>query len=83
MNHYLVIFDRSHGEMLRFQRYDDRDQALDARFTAEREYRDQADIEIVVLGAISGDSLRRTHGRYFKNFQELAAGALAAGAQEA
>ena len=75
MNHYLVVFDRSKGEMLRLQRFSDRDDALHARFAEERERRGEPDIEVVVLGAISGESLRRTHGRYFKDFEQLAAGA--------
>jgi hypothetical protein len=75
MNHYLVVFDRSKGEVLRLQRYSDRDDALRARFTEEREHRGDPDIEVVVLGARSGESLRRTHGRYFKDFEQLAASA--------
>lgn len=75
MNHYLVVFDRSKGEVLRLQRFSDRDDALQARFAEERDHRGESDIEIVVLGAISGESLRRTHGRYFKDFEQLAASA--------
>ena len=75
MNHYLMVFDRSKGEILRLHRYSDRNDALHARFAEERRYGDESDIEVVVLGAISGESLQRTHGRYFKNFDQLAAGA--------
>jgi hypothetical protein len=75
VNHYLVVFDRSKGKVLRIQRYSDRNAALDARFSEEREHSSESDIEVVVLGAVSGDSLRRTHGRYFKDFDELASGA--------
>lgn len=75
MNHYLVVFNRSKGEIISLRRYSDRDDALRARFAEERERRGDSDIEVVVLGARSGESLRRTHGRYFKDFQQLAAGA--------
>ena len=75
MNHYLVVFDRSKGELIRLQRFGNRDDALRARFAEERTRQDEPDIEVVVLGAISGESLRRTHGRYFKDFEQLAAGA--------
>jgi hypothetical protein len=77
VNHYLVVFDRSSGEVLRRQRFGDPGEALRARFAEERKRRGEADIEIVVLGAESWDSLRRTHGRYFKDFDELAAEARA------
>ena len=46
--------------------------ALAARFEAERELRDEPDVEIVVLSADSWDALRRTHARYFERVQELA-----------
>ena len=75
MNHYLVVFDRSEGRVLRRQRYGNPDEALAARFAEEREHRGEADIEVVVLGATSWESVRRTHGRYFKDFDELAAAA--------
>lgn len=73
MNHYLVVFDRSKGEVLRHKRYDDRNDALAARFAAEREHSGDPEIEVVVLGARSWDDVKRTHGRYFKGFGQLAA----------
>ena len=75
MNHYLVVFNRSKGAIMHHQRYRNRDDELRARFSEERKHHDEPDIEVVVLGAVSWDSLRRTHGRYFKDFDELAAGA--------
>jgi hypothetical protein len=71
MNHYLVVFDRSKGTVLRHQRYRDRNKALEARFAAEREHQDEPAIEVVVLGAQSWEALKRTHGRYFKSFDQL------------
>jgi hypothetical protein len=75
MNHYLVVFDRSKGAVLRRQHYADRNQALEARFAAERQYRDDPDIEVVVLGGRSWEALERTHGRYFKSIDQLASSA--------
>jgi hypothetical protein len=75
VNHYLVVFDRSSGKVLRRQRFSDPGKALDARFAEERKHRGETSIEVVVLGADSWDSLKRTHGRYFKGFDQLAAGA--------
>jgi hypothetical protein len=73
VNHYLVVFDRSKGEVLRHKRCDDRNDALAARFAAEREHSGDPEIEVVVLGARSWDDVKRTHGRYFKGFGQLAA----------
>lgn len=75
MNHYLVVFDRSKSEVLQRRRFSDANKALEARFEAEREYRDDPDIEVVVLSARSVDALRHTHGRYFKGFGQLASSA--------
>lgn len=74
MNHYLVVFDRSKGDVIRLHRYADRGAALSARFAAEIEFRDDPDIEVVVLGAHSQDALKRTHSRYFKGLAQLAGG---------
>lgn len=73
MNHYLVVFDRSRGEVIHHERYQNRSKALEARFAAEREHSADADIEVVVLGARSWEDVQRTHGRYFKDFDQLAA----------
>jgi len=80
MHHYLVIYNRREGRIVRGQDYETADIALKARFTAEREFSGQSDIEIVVLGGESWESLHRTHGRYFEGVQELAAAALAGAA---
>jgi hypothetical protein len=71
MNHYLVVFARSKGEVLRHQEYRNRGDALEARFAEERNHRDDPDIEIVVLGASSWDALMRTHARYVKRLDQL------------
>jgi hypothetical protein len=73
VNHYLVVFDRSRGVVVRHKLYRDRNAALAARFAAEREHSGDPDIEVVVLGARSWDDVKRTHGRYFKGFGQLAA----------
>jgi len=73
VNHYLVVFDRSRGTVVHHKRYADRNDALAARFAAEREHSGDPNIEVVVLGARSWEDVKRTHGRYFKGFGQLAA----------
>ena len=73
MNHYLVVFDRSKGQVLRHKLYHDRNDALAARFAAERKHSGEPDIEVVVLGARSWADVKRTHGRYFKGLGQIAA----------
>jgi len=47
-------------------------EALAARFTAEREFENEPEIEIVVLGGESWQAVELTHSRYFKRVQDLA-----------
>ena len=76
MNQYLLIYDRRAGKIIRHRRFDAAGTALSARFEAEREFRQQPDVEVVVLGADSWDALQHTHARYFNSVQELARAAL-------
>ena len=71
MNHYLIVFDRSRGAILRFEAFSTRQAALQARFEAEREVGGNGDIEVVVLGADSPDALERTHSRYVRGLRQL------------
>ncbi|MFI7333261.1 hypothetical protein [Micromonospora aurantiaca (nom. illeg.)] len=76
MKHYLMVFDRRSGSIVRFLEFSQAGEALTARFEAELEYSDNRDIEVVVLGASSDAALRRTHGRYFQGAREMAGSAL-------
>jgi hypothetical protein len=66
--HYLIVYDRPQGELVQFERFTDGQEALSHRFALERAFRDNPDLEIVVLGADSAGTLTRTHGRYFHEF---------------
>jgi hypothetical protein len=70
MKHFLIAYDRRHGQVVTFQEFPDSTSALHARFQAERDRRSR-DTEIVVLSAESEEALRRTHARYFKGVGEL------------
>lgn len=74
--HYLLVYDRKQGKVIRQASFSQADKALDARFNAEREFSGQPEIEVVVLGADSWQDLLRTHARYFKGLHELADKAL-------
>jgi hypothetical protein len=72
VTHFLLVYDRGAGELLRKQVFDERADAMQARFRAESEFDGRREIEIVALDAESEDELRRTHGRYFLALTELA-----------
>lgn len=76
MKHYLVVFNRGSGSIVRFKEFSQANDALTARFDAEAEFVEDADIEVVVLGAGSKEDLQRTHTRYFQGAREMAGTAL-------
>jgi broad specificity phosphatase PhoE len=77
MRHFLVVYNRREGRILRSGQYEGAADALEARFAAEREFQRQPDIEVVVLGGESWQSIERTHSRYFRRVQDLAKAGLA------
>ncbi|MCU1588796.1 MAG: hypothetical protein JWP11_52 [Frankiales bacterium] len=73
VRHFLIVFDRAGGRVLREREFEDHRTALVERFKAEKLHRANAEIEVVVLTAESKDALRRTHARYFKTLRDIAA----------
>jgi hypothetical protein len=71
---FLLVYDRSKGELLSMTEIADHTEALRARFDAEKRHRDDASIEIVVLSASSEADIRHTHARYFEDFGQLTRG---------
>jgi hypothetical protein len=73
VGHFLLIYDRGAGVLVRTAQFEQAAEALQARFAAEQEFDGRSEIEIVALSAASEDDLRRTHARYFLTLDELAA----------
>jgi hypothetical protein len=69
--HFLLIYDRKAGKLVRKQEYATDAQALEARFAAEAEYGVRENIEIVAISAASEEELRKSHGRYFLTSEQL------------
>jgi len=82
LNHFLVVYRISlaHAEVTSFGH--DYEVAVDAYSLAEAEHRDDADVEVVLLGSDSIETLRRTHSSYFelseKNIDQVVSEVLAA-----
>lgn len=71
MKHFVLIFDRRSGRVLREEEFTDARAAMYERFAAERLHRGNPDVEVVVLGAESAEALRNTHARYFQDVAAL------------
>lgn len=72
MSRFLLVFDRSSGELRELREVDgSADVAMAARMDAEERYRQEPAIEVVVLNASSRKDLLTTHARYFQNLDAL------------
>lgn len=71
MAHFLLIYDRTAGQLLLKEEFATDAEALAARFAAENEYGVRPNIEILAISAASEAELRKSHGRYFLSSQEL------------
>lgn len=74
MSYFLIVYDRASGKRLDLEEFSSREEATRARFEREIAERGHSGIEVVVLGASSLESMKRTHSRYFKSLGQLAAG---------
>lgn len=72
MAHFLLIYNRNAGQLVRQEVYETSADAMHARFAAETEFAGKPEIEIVALVAESEEAARVTHGRYFLGLTELA-----------
>lgn len=63
--HFLLVYDLKQQKLLDSERFDDADEASSAYAAKEGEYRGRDDLEIVLVGADSLDTIRRTHSHYF------------------
>lgn len=64
--HFLLVFDHNEGrliEQIDFGR--DGDRAVQAYSAKEREYHDRKDVEIVLVGSDSIETVKMTHANYF------------------
>lgn len=74
--YFLIVYDRHRGQLLEEppREFDDQEVALSAYDKAEQAYRTDRNIEIVLVGADSLETVRQTHSNYFGgDFSELLA----------
>lgn len=72
MENFLVVYNRRTGEsdVREFPAGRGRE-AIRERFVQERLYRDDPDVEVVVLSSSSREELLKTHSRYFRSAEEI------------
>lgn len=63
--HFLLVYDRGLQKLVRQVPFSDSGAAVSAYEDAEAKYRDRRDMEIVLVGADSIETVMLTHGNYF------------------
>ena len=67
LSQFLIVYRRSTRDLIECRDLGtDPPSALKTRFEREKKEKDNADIEVVLLGAPSIEALRQTHSRYFE-----------------
>lgn len=66
LHHFLILYDVGNQALLdAIDIGTDGGRAVEAYASYEDKYRDQQDIEIVLIGADSIETVKRTHSQYF------------------
>ncbi len=75
IHHYLLIRDRRAGKMIREPQDFGTDDvsALRAYEVAEDRYRDRPEIDVLLVGSDSLETVRRTHASYFAERSDVTA----------
>lgn len=68
IRHFLVIYDVNVGEA-EVEEFEDYDAAVASYDAVERRTRGRRDLDIVLLGADSLETVRKTHSSYFETTQ--------------
>ena len=74
--HFLLVYDHKQQRLVARHEFSNGAAAASAYAELEAQHRDERDLEIVLVGADSIDTIMRTHGHYFdlveNPFPELA-----------
>lgn len=65
LRHYLLVYDLRNQRLIRHEQFEDGDEAVREYARLESEHPDNRDVEIVLVGADSIETIKRTHAHYF------------------
>jgi hypothetical protein len=72
LKHFLLIFDHAEGRLLSHDEFGDVSEAIAAYEDAEARFDANANIEVVLIGSDSFETVRETHANYFDGTAALA-----------
>ena len=68
IKHFLLVYNHALGRLIEVQEFGtDSHAALAAYSATERAHRDQSEIDIVLVGSDSLETVRATHANYFES----------------
>lgn len=73
LHHYLLVYNITLGRLVETVEFRDAKAAAARYEELEREYAGRGEFEIVLVGADSLDTIKRTHGQYFSGHTAPAA----------
>jgi hypothetical protein len=79
VSHFVLEYDTAVGRLASVREFDDPDVAADAVVALERRHRSDARVHVVMLTGESLESIKATHGTYFRDTPDFV-GSLAAAA---
>ena len=65
IQHFLLVFDHAQGRLVEQKFFEDGPTALAAYAAKEREHTNDSNIETVLIGSDSIETVRLTHANYF------------------
>jgi hypothetical protein len=66
IQHFLLVFDHTAGHLIRSEAFgEDADSAMAAYASTEASYGTRKDVEVVLIGSDSFETVKRTHANYF------------------
>ena len=77
--HYLLIYNIELGRLVETREFHDAGEAAATYAQLERRYAGQGNFEIVLVGADSIETIKRTHGQYFADDVDAVASPYLAG----
>jgi len=77
--HFLLVYDLVQQRLVHEEQFTDAHEAADAYGRMEWQHRGNRDVEIVLVGADSLETIKRTHGHYFDGDRTASASPFLAG----
>lgn len=68
--HFLLVYDLNEQRLIRQQAFDDVTQATAAYSELEAAHGSDPNVEIVLVGADSIETIMKTHGQYFERVEK-------------